>query len=211
MSSWSPELCYQAIQRLSVTYRHAKTDLLYENSFQLLVAVLLSAQSTDKQVNTATAKLFKIVKSPSDLVSLDSEHLEELIKSVGLYRNKAKNLLSLGKHLLERFNGDVPQSFAELESLPGVGHKTASVVLAVAFNIPALAVDTHVFRVANRVGLADAKKVELVEEQLKQIISKEQWASAHHWLLQHGRLICVARTPKCSECLIADLCRTRLE
>lgn len=183
------------------------TELHYETPWQLLVAAVLSAQATDKQVNKITEQLFKDYPEPADIAAVTAEELAEKIKSIGLFRNKSKNLVAAARDVLDKFNGQVPQTRDELQSLPGVGRKTANVVLANAFGIPALAVDTHVYRVANRTGLAKAKTPEETEKQLTKIIPDKLWGDAHHWLILHGRYICVARNPKCGICPISIHCK----
>jgi len=209
--SWNLELQQKALDILRDSYAGVRTELRAADAFQLLVAVVLSAQTTDRQVNSVTAELFRQVSSPQELAALSQEELENLIKGVGLFRSKAKHLREMARLLVERHQGLVPQSLAELEALPGVGHKTASVVVAEAFDIPALAVDTHVFRVANRLGLATASTVTLVEQQLKELIPEEEWTQAHHWLIHHGRNHCRARNPICPECPAAACCRANLQ
>jgi endonuclease-3 len=189
----------------------AHCELEHENPFQLLVATVLSAQTTDKKVNEVTRKLFKIYKSPQDFATLDYGELEQEIKEIGLYRNKAKNIINLSRSLLENFNGEVPRSHEDLMTLPGVGRKTANVVLSNAYGIPALAVDTHVFRVSNRLGLATASKVEETEKQLTKAIPKDEWIIAHHTLIFHGRRICKAQRPNCGECALASKCKDYME
>lgn len=208
---WNETMRQEALERLKKHYSNAGPELTYSSPFQLLVAVVLSAQSTDRQVNQVTGRLFARAGKAEQLAALPLAELEMLIKGVGLYRTKARNLSRLSQILVEKHGGEVPQSFAELEALPGVGHKTASVVLAIAFGVPALAVDTHVFRVANRSGLATGRSVEEVEEQLKELISVDEWAKAHHWLLHHGRYCCTARRPACVRCPIFQICRTYCE
>lgn len=183
-----------------------KTELNYTNSFTLLVAVVLSAQSTDKGVNRVTDSLFKIVTTPEDILSLGLEKLESLINTIGLYKTKAKNLVRLSKILVERYNSAIPSTLEDLESLPGVGRKTANVVLNVAFDQETIPVDTHVFRVSNRTGLAKGKTPLEVEEKLKKCIPKPFKKFAHHWLILHGRYICTARKPACERCPINELC-----
>jgi endonuclease-3 len=185
---------------------HPVTELSYKTPWQLLVATVLSAQSTDKQVNKVTAALFQKFPEPAAMAQLQPEELAEEIKTLGLFRNKSKHLVATAKALMEKYGGEVPATLSELQELPGVGRKTANVVLASAFGIPALAVDTHVFRVANRTGLAKAKTPEETEKQLTRAIARELWADAHHWLILHGRYICVARNPRCLQCPIFNYC-----
>jgi len=183
------------------------TELLYDTPFELLVAVVLSAQATDKSVNLATRKLFPA--TPEKIVRLGISGLEECIKSIGLYRTKAKNVFSLARIVLEKHCGAVPQNREALEALPGVGRKTANVVLNTAFGQPTVAVDTHIFRVANRTGLAPGKDVLEVEQKLLKFIPAEFLHDAHHWLILHGRYVCLARRPDCPRCRIRDLCEYR--
>ena len=194
------------LTRFRQHYPEAKTTLDYQSPFQLLLAVILSAQTTDKQVNRVTASLFRKYQTPADFAALSEEALAEEIKGCGLYRNKARNIVATSVILLAQFGGDVPRTMPELLQLPGVGRKTANVVLSNAFNIPALAVDTHVFRVANRLGLAQAKNPEETEAHLRQRIPKAQWIAAHNWLIQHGREYCLARNPRCQNCFLQELC-----
>jgi endonuclease-3 len=184
-----------------------KTELDYSSAFTLLVAVVLSAQATDKGVNKATTGLFAAASTPQAMVALGEDGIAAHVKTIGLWRNKAKNVLALSQALLAEHGGDVPADRAALEKLPGVGRKTASVVLAEAFGQAAIAVDTHVFRVANRTGLAAAKTPDAVEDQLMEITPKRWLHGAHHWLILHGRYVCVARTPKCPDCVIRTICR----
>ena len=185
---------------------HPKTELEYSTPFELLVAVLLSAQATDVSVNAATRELFPVANTPEALLRLGEEKLREYIQRIGLYQTKAKHLMQTCRLLVEKHGGIVPQTREELEALPGVGHKTASVILNAAFGQPAIAVDTHVFRVANRTGLAPGKDVTEVEKKLLKSVPDEFRHDAHHWLILHGRYICQARKPKCGACLINDLC-----
>jgi endonuclease-3 len=193
--------------RLSAQNPEPKTELVYKNPYTLLVAVVLSAQATDKGVNKATAGLFKVADSPKKMVALGEKGLTEHIKTIGLYRNKAKNVIALSEALLANHAGHVPKDREALEALPGVGRKTANVVLNVAFGEPTIAVDTHIFRVANRTGLAPGKTPRDVEDGLLKIVPEEYLLHAHHWLILLGRYICVARTPRCPECVVRDLCR----
>jgi endonuclease-3 len=183
-----------------------QTELQYTNPYTLLVAVALSAQATDKSVNKATAPLFPKVDTPQKMVALGEEKLAEAIKTIGLYRGKAKNVIALSKILIERHGGQVPRSREALEALPGVGRKTANVVLNVAFGQPTIAVDTHIFRVSNRTGLAPGKNVLEVELGLERRVPKNYLSHAHHWLILHGRYTCVARKPLCPTCVVRDLC-----
>lgn len=188
-----------------------KTELAFANPFTLLVAVVLSAQATDKGVNKATGRLFQIVQSPAQMLELGEHGLLSHVRSIGLYRNKAKNIIGLSRTLIERYGGQVPKTRDDLESLPGVGRKTANVVLNQAFGEPTIAVDTHVFRVANRTGLAPGKTPLAVETRLLSIVPPEYRRDAHHWLILHGRYVCVARKPKCLDCVVRDICRYPLK
>jgi len=199
----------EAIKILDIlenTYPQAKCGLNFGTPFQLLVATMLSAQSTDKTVNRITEGLFERYPDPDSFLRLTQEQLEQEIKEIGLYHNKAKNILAMCRELKERFSGQVPSTLEELMSLPGVGRKTANVVLSNAFRIPALAVDTHVFRVSNRIGLAHSRRVDETESQLTSLIPRERWIKAHHLLIWHGRLTCTARKPRCDICSIAPYC-----
>lgn len=195
------------LKLLSLTYPEAYCELNFTTPFELLLATLLSAQSTDQRVNHVTGKLFAEYHTPEQFLQLSQTELETRIKEIGLFRNKAKNILALCHVLLEQFGGEVPHTLAELTALPGVGRKTANVVLSNAFGLPALAVDTHVFRVANRIGLAHSDRVDAVEHQLKQVIPEEKWSKAHHWLIWHGRRCCTARKPACAGCSIQAHCQ----
>jgi len=186
-----------------------RTELNYRSPFELLVAVMLSAQATDKSVNKATTPLFRAANTPSAILALGVDGLSPYIKSIGLYNSKAKNIIATCRLLLERHAGAVPASREELERLPGVGRKTANVVLNTAFGEATMAVDTHIFRVANRTGLAPGKTVRAVEEKLLKFVPTEFLKDAHHWLILHGRYVCKARIPACASCLIADLCEYR--
>jgi endonuclease-3 len=205
----NPARRYQIYSRLREQNPRPRSELDYASPYELLVAVVLSAQATDKSVNLATAKLFPLARTPRDMVALGEPRLAELIRTIGLYRTKAKNVIALSKLLLERHGGEVPAERAALESLPGVGRKTANVVLNVAFGQPTIAVDTHIFRVANRTGLAPGKDPEQVEDKLLKFTPEEFRQHAHHWLILHGRYVCVARKPRCPECAIRDLCDFR--
>ncbi|TFL13800.1 endonuclease III [Pusillimonas caeni] len=197
---------HQIFERLQAANPSPTTELHYETTFQLLIAVILSAQATDKSVNLATARFFPEHGTPQGLVDLGLERLTEYIKTIGLYKTKAQNVLKTSRILLEQYGGEVPEDREALEALPGVGRKTANVVLNTAFGHATIAVDTHIFRVANRTGLAPGKNVLEVERKLEKFVPKEFLQDAHHWLILHGRYICVARTPKCPQCGIADLC-----
>jgi endonuclease III len=186
-----------------------RTELIYGSPFELLVAVILSAQATDKSVNKATAALFRDAKTPAALLALGVDRLSGYIKSIGLYNGKAKNIIATSRLLLELHGGAVPASREQLERLPGVGRKTANVILNTAFGEPTIAVDTHIFRVANRTGLARGKTVRAVEEKLMKLVPPEFRQDAHHWLILHGRYTCKARNPACPTCTIADLCEYR--
>jgi endonuclease III len=177
-----------------------------ENPFTLLVAVVLSAQATDAGVNKATAKLFPVADTPARMVALGEAKLRDYIKTIGLYRNKAKNVIALSERLIAEHGGEVPTDREALEALPGVGRKTANVVLNIAFGQPVIAVDTHIFRVANRTGLAPGKTPRAVEDRLARVTPERYRLHAHHWLILHGRYVCIARKPQCPRCLIADLC-----
>ena len=192
---------------LEETYPEVHCELKHENPFQLLVATMLSAQSTDKKVNKVTRRLFSLYPALQDFLGLSREVLISHIREIGIYQNKATNILAVCRELKHRFGGEVPGTLEELVSLPGVGRKTANVVLSNAFDVPALAVDTHVFRVSNRIGLADSKDVFKTEMQLTEAIPREQWSRAHHWLIWHGRRVCHARKPACSMCPLTDFCR----
>jgi endonuclease-3 len=195
--------------RLQAANPTPTTELEYTTPFQLLIAVLLSAQATDKSVNIATRKFFPHYGTPQGLVDLGEAGLTEYIRTIGLYRTKAKNAVQTARLILEQHGGEVPQNREALEALPGVGRKTANVVLNTAFGQPTMAVDTHIFRVSNRTGLAPGKNVLEVERKLTRLVPAEYLQDAHHWLILHGRYICVARTPKCPRCGIVDLCEYR--
>ncbi|HEX7130212.1 MAG TPA: endonuclease III [Rhodanobacteraceae bacterium] len=182
------------------------TELRYRTPFELLVAVILSAQSTDAGVNKATARLFPVANTPQKILKLGEAGLKRYIATIGLYNGKAKNILATCALLVERHRGEVPRTREELEALPGVGRKTANVILNTVFNEPTIAVDTHIFRVCNRTGLAPGKNVREVENRLLRVVPEEFRLGAHHWLILHGRYICVARKPKCPQCPIRDLC-----
>jgi endonuclease-3 len=185
------------------------TELTHQTPFELLVSVVLSAQATDKSVNLATAKLFPVANTPRAILALGESGLTSFIRSIGLYRTKTRNILAACRILLEKFGGEVPRGREDLESLPGVGRKTANVILNTAFGEPTIAVDTHIFRVANRTGVAHGRNVVEVENRLMKFVPAEFRQDAHHWLILHGRYICTARTPACPTCLIRDLCEFR--
>ena len=196
----------EIFERLKANNPHPTTELNYTNTFQLLIAVLLSAQSTDVGVNKATDKLFKKVKTPRAMLNLGEAGLKDYIKTIGLYNTKAKNVIKTCKILTEEYNGKVPEDRTALESLPGVGRKTANVILNTAFGQPTIAVDTHIFRVSNRTGIAPGKTVNEVEKKLLKFVPDEYKHDAHHWLILHGRYTCIARKPRCGSCVIEDLC-----
>ena len=183
-----------------------ETELEYTSPYELLVAVTLSAQTTDVSVNKATRKLFPVANSPAQILALGEEGLKNYIKTIGLFNSKAKNVVKMAELLLERHGGEVPQTRDELVALPGVGRKTANVVLNTAFRQPAMAVDTHIFRVSNRTKIAPGKNVDEVEARLMRLVPKEFLMDAHHWLILHGRYTCIARKAKCGSCIIEDLC-----
>ena len=192
---------------LKETYPDAKCELNYETPFQLLVATILSAQTTDVKVNEVTETLFKDYPDLDAFLTLNSEELENRIHKIGLYKNKSKNIIMMCNQLKENFNGEVPKTMEEITSLAGAGRKTANVVLSNAFGVPSIAVDTHVFRVSNRIGLVDSDNVLEVERQLQKELPKKEWSLAHHLLIFHGRRCCIARKPKCGECPLTELCK----
>jgi len=191
---------------LREAYPQAGTRLKYQNPFQLLIAVVLSAQSTDEQVNQVTSDLFSKYSTPQEMAAVPLEELQELIKGVGLFRNKARHIKELSAILVEKYGGEVPREFNELIKLPGVGRKSANVVMAVGFGLPGLGVDTHVHRVSNRLGLVDAKQPHKTEAGLKALIPRKRWGEAHHLLISHGRAICKARSPQCGSCPLEEIC-----
>lgn len=200
------ELGQHVFEALAERFPDAHCELVHKNPFELLIATILSAQCTDDRVNMVTCSLFDELKTPEDYLALGREGLEERIKSLGLFHNKAKNILALCRRLVDDYEGKVPADLEELQKLPGVGRKTANVVASNAFGIPALAVDTHVFRVARRLGLAQGKTPDKVEEELKQVFERKNWGKAHHLLIFQGRRICAARKPQCSLCPLAKRC-----
>ncbi|WP_216075757.1 endonuclease III [Acinetobacter indicus] len=197
---------YTFFERLREQRPHPTTELNFSSPFELLVAVTLSAQATDVSVNKATDKLFPVANTPEAIYALGVDGLKDYIKTIGLYNSKAENVIKACKILIEKHNSQVPENRADLEALPGVGRKTANVVLNTAFGQPTMAVDTHIFRVGNRTGLAVGKNVLEVEHRLVKVIPKEFIVDAHHWLILHGRYCCIARKPKCYECVVADVC-----
>lgn len=201
----------EQLKRLRETYGMEKTALHYTNPFTFLVAVILSAQCTDARVNVITGRIFPRLDSPEKMIALTLPELENEIRDCGLYHAKAKHLLETCRMLLDQYGGEVPQDFDELTKLPGVGRKTANVVRSVLWGYPAIAVDTHVFRVANRLKLATGKTPIDVELGLQKAIPMEDWSSAHHWLIWHGRRVCTARNPKCSGCVLRDVCPSAAE
>ena len=207
LKAWSEAEVTEAFSRFRRANPEPKGELEYINPYTLLVAVALSAQATDVGVNRATRNLFPLADTPQKMLELGEDRVRELIKTIGLYRNKAKNVIALSGKLLAEYGGEVPRSREALETLPGVGRKTANVVLNIAFGEPTIAVDTHLFRVGNRTGLAPGKNPLEVELGLERIIPAEFKRHAHHWLILHGRYTCIARKPLCERCIIADLCR----
>ena len=193
--------------QLSRMYPQARTALVHRNPLEMLIATILSAQCTDKRVNVVTRELFKKFKRPGNYVRLGARKLEPHIQTCGLYRNKAKNIVAACRMIRDEFEGEVPRSRESLMRLPGVGRKTANVVLSNVFGLPAIAVDTHVFRVSNRLGLVKAKTPEETERQLMKVIPRSRWSVAHHWLIRHGRALCHARKPGCAQCPLARWCR----
>lgn len=196
----------EIFSRLREANPNPTTELNYSNPFELLIAVILSAQATDVGVNKATAKLFPVANTPESILALGVEGLKNYIKTIGLFNSKAENVIKTCRMLIEKHNGEVPDNRKDLEALPGVGRKTANVVLNTAFGQPAMAVDTHIFRVSNRTGIAPGKNVLEVEQRLMRLVPKEFLMDAHHWLILHGRYTCVARKPRCGACIIEDLC-----
>jgi endonuclease-3 len=201
--------CRAIFERLRAANPDPRSELGHETPFELLVAVVLSAQATDKGVNKATAKLFPVANTPAAIAALDVDGLIPYVQAIGLFRNKAKNIVALSRILLREHGGEVPADREALEKLPGVGRKTANVVLNVAFGQPTIAVDTHIFRVANRMGLAPGKNPDEVERKLVKFVPEEFRQHAHHWLILHGRYVCVARKPDCGACPLRDLCEYR--
>jgi endonuclease-3 len=210
-SSSAPQVMHkdkvvELFSRLKELNPKPTTELLYRSPFELLVAVILSAQATDKGVNIATRSLFKVANTPKEIYALGVEGLSKYIRTIGLFNAKAKNIIATCKILIDEHHGEVPKTREALEALPGVGRKTANVVLNTAFGEPTIAVDTHIFRVANRTGLAPGKNVEQVEHKLLKVVPDQFKHNAHHWLIMHGRYVCKARKPDCPQCVIVDLC-----
>ncbi len=204
----SPETVAEIFRCFAAASPEPKGELEYINPYTLLVAVVLSAQATDVGVNKATRGLFKIAGTPQQMLALGEAGLQERIKTIGLYRNKARNVIALSQRIIDEHGGEVPREREALEALPGVGRKTANVVLNTAFGEPTLAVDTHVFRVAHRLGLAEGKTPLEVEQGLVKVIPEKYMRHAHHWLILHGRYVCQARKPRCDACIVSDLCRS---
>jgi len=202
----NPAKRLEIFTRLREANPNPETELEYTTPFELLIAVLLSAQATDVGVNKATRKLYPVANTPQAILDLGLDELTEYIRTIGLYKTKAKNVIATCRILVDQYGGEVPETREELELLPGVGRKTANVVLNTAFRQVAMAVDTHIFRVSNRTGIAPGKNVDIVEQKLMKFVPKEFLMDAHHWLILHGRYTCVARKPKCWNCIIADLC-----
>ena len=207
LPQWTEAQVAEAFRRFQAANPEPKGELQYINPFTLLVAVVLSAQATDAGVNKATPALFALADTPGKMAALGEDRVRDLIKTIGLFRNKAKNVVALSEKLIAEHGGQVPRSREALEALPGVGRKTANVVLNIAFGEPTIAVDTHIFRVGNRTGLATGKTPFDVEMKLEQVVPAQYKRHAHHWLILHGRYTCVARKPLCEKCIIADLCR----
>lgn len=199
---------HEFFRRLQALNPHPKTELEYKSTFELLISVILSAQATDVSVNLATRRLYRVANTPEAILKLGEDRLKDYIKTIGLFNSKAKNIIATCEILLEKHAGVVPSERPALEALPGVGRKTANVVLNTAFHQPTMAVDTHIFRVANRTGLAIGKTPLIIERKLLKSIPEPYLLDAHHWLILHGRYTCKARTPNCAECIVRDLCRT---
>ena len=199
----------EIFERLKNANPDPQTELNYTSPFELLISVILSAQATDISVNKATAKLYPVANTPASMLELGVDGLKNYIRTIGLYNTKAENIIKTCGILIRRYGGQVPSTRAELEALPGVGRKTANVVLNTAFDIPAIAVDTHIFRVCNRTGIAKGKTVREVEDRLMRLVPDQYKQDAHHWLILHGRYTCIARKPRCGSCIIYDLCDYR--
>lgn len=207
-SAYSRAELEEIFRRFSIQRPEPKGELEHVNPFTLVVAVALSAQATDAGVNKATRALFKVADTPQKMLDLGEEKVRDYIRTIGLYRNKAKNVIALSQRLVDVYGGEVPKTREELVTLPGVGRKTANVVLSMAFGIPTMAVDTHIFRIANRIRLAPGKTPDEVEDKLMRIIPEAYLFHAHHWLILHGRYCCKARKPECERCVIADICKS---
>jgi endonuclease-3 len=203
----APDEVRRLFERLRAAMPAPRSELVYRSAYQLLVAVILSAQATDRSVNLATKPLFEVAGTPEEMVALGGRRLARYIRTIGLWRMKAKNVIAASRMILERHGGEVPRERAALEALPGVGRKTANVVMNTAFGEPTIAVDTHIFRVSNRTALAPGRNVREVEDRLVAVTPAEFAHDAHHWLILHGRYVCVARTPRCPQCPIRDICR----
>ena len=197
----------EIINEVNALYENPKCELMFSSNYELLVAVILSAQCTDKRVNQVTSELFKEYNTPEKMITLSQDELENKIRSCGFFHNKAKHILDASKDLLEKFGGEIPNDKEKLKALAGVGEKTANVVLATAFNEPAIAVDTHVFRVSNRLGLANSKDVFKTQKQLEKVLPKDLWIKFHYALVLHGRYICKSQNPNCKECKLNKLCK----
>ena len=207
-SAYSRAELEEIFRRFSIQRPEPKGELEHVNPFTLVVAVALSAQATDAGVNKATRALFKVAETPQKMLDLGEEKVRDYIKTIGLFRNKAKNVIALSQRLVDVYGGEVPKTREELVTLPGVGRKTANVVMSMAFGIPTVAVDTHIFRIANRIRLAPGKTPDEIEDKLLRIIPKHYLFHAHHWLILHGRYCCKARKPECERCVIADICKS---
>ena len=207
-SAYSRAELEEIFRRFSIQRPEPKGELEHVNPFTLVVAVALSAQATDAGVNKATRALFKVADTPQKMLDLGEEKVRDYIRTIGLYRNKAKNVIALSQRLVDVYGGEVPKTREELVTLPGVGRKTANVVMSMAFGIPTMAVDTHIFRIANRIRLAPGKTPDEVEDKLMRIIPEAYLFHAHHWLILHGRYCCKARKPECERCVIADICKS---
>jgi endonuclease-3 len=205
----NPAKRHEIFSRLRAANPHPTTELEYTTPFELLIAVILSAQATDISVNKATRQLYPVANTPQAIYALGVDGLIPYVQTIGLYRNKAKNVIETCRLLIEQHGGEVPRDRESLQALPGVGRKTANVVLNTAFGVAAMAVDTHIFRVSNRTGIAPGKNVDIVEQKLMKLLPSEYLMDAHHWLILHGRYTCTARSPQCWNCLIADLCEFR--
>jgi len=205
----NPQKRHQIFSRLREHIKQPRSELEYRSNFELLISVLLSAQATDVSVNKATAKLYPVANTPEKMLELGEDGVRQYIKTIGLFNSKAKNVIATCKILIEQHHSEVPDDRAALEALPGVGRKTANVILNVAFGHPTIAVDTHIFRVSNRTGIAPGKDVLAVEKRLLKFVADEFKLDAHHWLILHGRYTCIARKPRCGSCVIEDLCEFR--